>query len=170
MNKNSMEQPRIRKVTVNIGIGKDGERLKRAEKVLRLLTNRKPIRTLSKVINKDWGIRKGVPIGCKVTLRGKAAENFLQSAFRAKGGSIAKYSFDSQGNLSFGIADYTDFEGQKYDPKIGTFGMDISITLEKPGYRVKYRKRGKNKIPQRHQVNIQESMSFLVERFELKVI
>jgi large subunit ribosomal protein L5 len=170
MNKNLIEQPRIRKVTVNIGVGKEEERLKKAEKVLKLLTHRKSIRTLSKVTSKDWGIRKGIPIGCKVTLRGKAAENFLQSAFRAKGGSVAKYSFDSQGNLSFGIADYTDFEGQKYDPKIGTFGMDISITLGKPGYRVKYRRRGKGKIPKKHQVGVEEAMSFLVGRFNLKVI
>jgi large subunit ribosomal protein L5 len=170
MSKNLMERPRIRKVTVNIGVGKNGERLKKAEKVLGLLTNRKPVRTLSKVINKDWGIRKGVPIGCKVTLRGKEAENFLQNAFRAKGGSVAKYSFDSQGNLSFGVADYTDFEGQKYKPEIGTFGMDISITLEKPGYRVKYRRRGKAKIPNRHQVGAEEAMNFLVGRFNLKVV
>ena len=46
------------------------------------------------------------------------------------------YNFDASGNLSFGITDYTDFPGQKYDPDIGIFGMDVNVVLERPGHRV----------------------------------
>jgi large subunit ribosomal protein L5 len=167
---NPMTHPKIEKATVNICVGSDVERLKKAEKVIKLLTNRKSIRTISKVMNKDWGIRKGDTIGCKVTLRGGEAEDFLKRAFKAKGDSVAEYSFDSQGNLSFGISDYTDFEGLKYDPNIGAIGLDVSITLERSGYRIKHRKRKRSKIPHRHQIDPDETMNFLTKKLGIKVV
>ena len=61
--------PRIAKVTVNIGVGERGARLQLAERVLELLTEMKPVRTLAKSTNRDLGTREGAPIGCKVTMR-----------------------------------------------------------------------------------------------------
>ena len=75
---NEHTKPKIEKVTINIGVGEAGERLQKAEKVLESLTKQKPVRTLSKHTVKDWGLRKLLPIGCKVTLRGKKAEEFLK--------------------------------------------------------------------------------------------
>ena len=63
----------IAKITVNIGVGEAGEKLKRAEAVLQGLTGQKPVQTLSKTTNRDWGLRKRMAIGCKVTLRKKSA-------------------------------------------------------------------------------------------------
>jgi large subunit ribosomal protein L5 len=71
---NSMRDIKIDKVVVNIGVGEAGEKLIKAERVLELLTSRKPVRTLSSTTNKDLGIRKDMPIGCKVTLRGDPAK------------------------------------------------------------------------------------------------
>ena len=56
---NPMQQVRISKATVNIGVGEGGERLARAEKLLKSITNQKPARTISKVTNPEFGIRKG---------------------------------------------------------------------------------------------------------------
>ncbi|PNX48932.1 MAG: 50S ribosomal protein L5 [Thermoplasmata archaeon M11B2D] len=158
------------KVTVNIGVGEAGEKLKKAESVLEGVTKQKAVQTLSKTTNKDWGLRKFMPIGCKVTLRKKAAETFLINALKIRENRIAEYTFDNQGNFSFGVPDHTLFEGQKYDPSVGIFGMDICVTVEKPGYRIKHRRIDKRKIPQRHGVTKEETMKFITEKFNVEVV
>jgi large subunit ribosomal protein L5 len=163
-------KPHVAKVTVNIGVGEAGEKLKKAESVLESVTKQKPVQTLSKTTNKDWGLRKYMPIGCKVTLRKKAAETFLLNALKIRENKIAEYSFDDQGNFSFGVPDHTLFEGQKYDPNIGIFGMDICVTVEKPGYRVKWRRIDTRKIPQRHQLTREETMRFITETYHVEVV
>jgi large subunit ribosomal protein L5 len=163
-------KPHIAKVTVNIGVGEAGEKLKKAESVLESVTKQKPIQTLSKTTNKDWGLRKLMPIGCKVTLRKKAAEIFLINALKIRENKISEYSFDNQGNFSFGLPDHTLFEGQKYDPNVGIFGMDICVTLEEPGYRIKHRHINQRKIPQRHQLTKEATMQFITEAFNVEVV
>ena len=162
--------PRIEKVTINIGVGEAGERLKKAEKVLQSLTGHKPVETLSKTTNKDLGLRKRMPIGCKVTLRGKDADNFLKEALGTRENKMAGYSFDDEGNLSFGIPDHTLFPSQKYDPNIGIFGMDICITMQKDGYRVKRRRINRRKIPHRHRVRREETINFFTEKYNMEVV
>jgi large subunit ribosomal protein L5 len=168
--KKSSFKPKIAKITVNIGVGEAGERLGKAETVLKNITGHKSVRTLSKTTNKEWGIRKEMPIGCKVTLRGKDAEQFLIEALKTRDNKMADYSFDDQGNVSFGIPDHTLFKDQKYDPNIGIFGMDICITVEKIGYRIKHRRLDRRKIPHRHQVNREETMAYLAEAFKVEVV
>jgi len=163
-------KPHIAKVTVNIGVGEAGEKLKKAESVLEGVTKQKAVQTLSKTTNKDWGLRKFMPIGCKVTLRKKAAETFLINALKIRENRIAEYTFDNQGNFSFGVPDHTLFEGQKYDPTIGIFGMDICVTVEKPGYRIKHRRIDRRKIPQRHGITKEETMKFITEKFNVEVV
>ncbi len=162
--------PKIEKVTINIGVGEAGERLKKAETVLQKITSHKPIQTLSKTTNKDWSIRERMPIGCKVTLRGKDAEQFLKNALQTRENKMSDYSFDDQGNLSFGIPDHTLFKDQKYDPNIGIFGMDISITVQRAGYRIKRRRIGRKKIPQRHKVTKEETIEFFTKEFNVEVV
>jgi large subunit ribosomal protein L5 len=163
-------KPHVAKVTVNIGVGEAGEKLKKAESVLESVTKQKPVQTLSKTTNKDWGLRKFMPIGCKVTLRRKNAETFLVNALKIRENKIAEYTFDDQGNFSFGVPDHTLFEGQKYDPNIGIFGMDICVTVEKPGYRIKHRRVDRRKIPQRHGLTREETMQFITEKFSVEVV
>ena len=168
--KKTLFLPSIEKVTINIGVGEAGERLKKAEKVLQSITNHKPVQTLSKTTNKDWGIRKDMPIGCKVTLRGKDSIEFIKEALSTRENKIADYSFDDQGNLSFGIPDHTLFKSQKYDPNIGIFGMDVCISMKKPGYRVKHRRIAPRKIPTRHRVTRDETMKYFSANFNVEVI
>jgi len=167
---NQMQDIQIEKVIINIGVGEAGEKLIKAEKVLELLTKHKPIRTLAKTTNKDLGIRKGMPIGCKITLRGEEMLNFLKEAFWIKENKIADYSFDSEGNFSFGIADYTDFKDMKYDPDIGIFGMDISVTLARKGFRVKNRKHARGKIPKNHRITPNEAKKFVKSKLNVEVV
>jgi len=165
-----MRDIKLEKIVVNIGVGEAGERLQKAEQVLEMVTGHKPVRTISKTTNRDLGIRKGMPIGCKVTLRGKDAEEFLKKALWIRENRVNDYSFDPEGNLSFGLNDYTDFPDMKYDPEIGIFGMDISVVLGRPGFSIKRRRIASHSIPARHRITREEGIAFLKEKFNAEVI
>lgn len=170
--KQPMNKPRIEKVTVNMGVGESGDKLLTAEKVITEITKQKPVRTLAKQTNPAFNIRKKLPIGLKITLRGKKAEEFLNDAFvafKASGKQLYSYSFDKRGNFSFGIPEHIDFPGQKYDPSIGIYGMDICVTFEKPGYRIKRRKAKRNNIPLKHLVTKDEAITYIEQKYGLKV-
>lgn len=160
----------VEKVVVNIGVGEAGERLVKAEKVLEMVTGQKPVETVSKTVNRDLGIRVGMPLGCKVTLRGEAAEEFVKKALPIREMRVPEYSFDKEGNMSFGISDYTDFEGMKYDPEIGIFGMDISVVLRRPGDRITKRALLRRRVPKSHRVTREEAIAFMKEKFEVEVV
>ena len=165
-----MRRPAIEKIVVNIGVGEAGERLNKAQKVLSMVTKQKPITTFAKVTNRDLGVRHGMPIGCKVTMRGERAQEFLRKALVIRENRVANYSFDKEGNLSFGIPDYTDFEGMKYDPEIGIFGMDISVSIQRPGKRVARRRIMRRSIPHSHRMTRPEAMEFIKQKFNVEVI
>lgn len=165
-----MMQPRIEKVVVNIGVGEGGDKLQKAEKVMEMVTGAQPSRTLSKVANRDWGLRVGGPIGVRVTLRGEAAEAFIRKALDIRQFRVPDYSFDDGGNLNFGVPDYTDFPGMKYDPEIGIFGMDIAIVIARPGNRVKSRRLKARKIPREHKVSREEAQQLMTSKFNVEVI
>jgi large subunit ribosomal protein L5 len=161
---------RVQKAVINIGVGEAGENLEKAEKVLAMLTKATPVRTKSKTTNRDWGIRKGMPIGCKVTLRRQAAEDFIVRAFWVKENRIADYSFDQEGNFSLGISDYTDFEGMRYDPQIGILGLDVCVTLARPGRRVTDRNLSSGKLPPKQRITKEEGIAFVKNKFKVEVI
>jgi large subunit ribosomal protein L5 len=160
-----MTEPRVEKVVVNIGVGEAGEKLAKAEKVLEMVTHQRPLRTISKTTNKDLGLRWGMPIGCKVTIRKKAAEEFLKTALWVKENRVTSYSFDPQGNFSFGISDYTDFPGQKYNPEIGIFGMDVCVVR-----RVSERSRARRRIPHGHRLTRQDALDWVKRKFAVEVV
>ena len=168
---NPMLTPRITKVTINIGVGEGGERLQTAEKVLELLTGLSPLRTMGRIQNRALKVRKGFPIGCKVTMRdSEKVEKFLTDAFWVRENTIPTWNFDREGNLSFGISDYTDFPDQKYNPDIGIFGMDINIVLERPGHRVSRRRRRSAKVALNHRTTADEARAWFVENYGLKIL
>jgi len=167
---NKMMDIRLEKAVINIGVGDAGERLGKAEKVLKMVTGKKPVRTTAKTTNRDLGIREGMQIGCKVTLRGKDAEEFVKKAFWIRENRIANYSFDPEGNFSFGIQDYTDFPGMKYDPEIGIFGLDVTTAIGRPGRRVQKRKMMRKKLPKHHRVTKKEGMQFVKTKFGVEVV
>lgn len=167
---NPMRRIKIDKIVVNIGVGQAGEQLIKGEKVLEMITGRKPARTRSKTQNKELGIRVGMPIGAKVTLRGKLAEEFLKTALYIRNNRIAWYSFDPEGNFSFGVQDYTFFPNQKYSPDIGIFGMDVCVSLRRPGGRVSKRRHARGRIPRTHRISAKQAQGWLTEKFGAEVI
>lgn len=167
---NPMHKISIDKVVINIGVGEAGDKLIKAENVIKLLTKSNPIQTLSTTTNRDLGIRKKMPIGCKVTLRKDNAVNFLKEAFWVKDNRIPGYSFDQEGNFSFGIPDYTEFRDMKYDPEIGIFGMDVSVSMKRAGFRISRRKIKRRKIPRKNRISREEVKEFIKTQFNVEVI
>jgi large subunit ribosomal protein L5 len=167
---NPMKKLRIEKVTINIGVGKTGEELEKAGTILKMITGAKPVFTAAKVKQPTWGIREGLTIGAKVTLRGQSAINFLKDAFIAVDNKIKKKSFDKFGNFGFGVKEYIDMPKAKYDPKLGIRGFDVLVTMERPGYRIKKRKLKKTQIGKRHLVSANEAAEFIKEKFGVEII
>ena len=171
MSENVMRDLRISKISVNIGVGEAGEKLVKAQKVLEMVTGQKSVQTLSKTVNRDLGIREGMPLGCKVTLRGENAEKFLARALSIRENRVYEYSFDKEGNMSFGISDYTDFDSMKYDPEIGIFGMDVNVVIRrKGGERVERRALLRKSIPKEHRVGRDEAIQFMKDKYNVQVI
>lgn len=166
---NVMEKPRIEKVTLNIGAGKDQTKLSKGVTVLKLLTGIDPVKTKTQLRVPSWGLRPGLPIGCKLTLRKDKAEEILKRLLDAKDKKLLSSNFDRAGNVSFGISEYIDIPGTKYDPKIGVLGLQVCVTLEKPGYRVKRRRIMPRKVPKKHMVSKEEAMSFMSNNFNVKL-
>ena len=167
---NPMNEVQIEKVTVNIGVGEAGEKLSRAITLLEEMFDQKPVKTYSKVTNPEWGIRKRQPIACKVTLRGEKANKAIDMVLEGIYRNIKPTQFDNQGNLSFGIREHIDIPGMKYNPDIGIFGMNLSVTFEKPGYRIAKRKIQQKKVPQKHRISKEETMKCMEDNFNVKYI
>jgi large subunit ribosomal protein L5 len=167
---NPMLRPRIEKVTINMSVGKSGQPLEQAVTILQQLTDQKPSKRTAKKTIRDFGIRKGESIACLVTLRKEKAEEFLRKAFQAVENKLSKYSFDRQGNFSFGIKEHIDIPGTKYVPALGIHGMDVSVALGRPGYRVKRRHRTKSKIGKDHLLTAEEAILFIKDEFDVEII
>jgi len=167
---NPMRKIRIEKVTLNIGVGEPGEKLEKAKKLLEILTGQKACITKAKKRVPAWGIRPGLPIGVKVTVRKEKAYELLKRLFAAVGNKIKKESFDEYGNFSFGIDEYIHIPGMKYDPEIGLFGMDVCVTLERPGYRVARRRLKRRKIPRRHRITKEEAIEWVKKTFNVEIV
>jgi large subunit ribosomal protein L5 len=164
-----MLQPRIGKVTVNISVGKSGEQLQKAMTVLERLTGQKPCQKLAKKTIRDWGIRKNEPIACIVTLRHEKATEFLKKSLEVVGNKLYKSSFDVDGNFSFGIKEHIEISGVKYDPSLGIFGMDVCISMERPGYHVQRRRIRKARIGRRHRLKPEYAMEYIKEMFGIEI-
>ena len=158
---NIMRQIFISKVVVNMSLGTGGEPLAKAKTILENLTGQKPADILAKRTNRDFGLRQGEPMGCKVTLRGEKAMEFAKRALDVADFQIPENAVDHSGNVSFGISEHIQIPGVKYDPNLGIFGMDVAICTERPGYRINRRRRGRHKVPLRHRITRREAMTVL---------
>ena len=149
--KNPMQVPKISHVTINMGIGdaKDNpKKLESAVNEMTLISGQKPVTTRSKKDISNFKIRKGFPVGCKVTIRGDRMYDFLERLisialprtrdFRG----LSFKSFDKRGNYSFGIKEQIIFTEINYDKIDSVRGMDINIsttaTLDDEAYWLLY--------------------------------
>jgi len=134
---NSMEVPRITKITLNMGVGQavaDKKVLEHALTDMEKIAGQKPLTTVARLSVAAYKIRDGYPIGCKVTLRRERMYEFLDRLvniaiprtrdFRG----LNPKSFDRQGNYSLGVSEQIVFPEIDYDHIDAIRGMDITIT------------------------------------------
>ncbi len=165
-----MKQIKLGKVVVNIGLKDSGEHVERAYQFVEKLTGKKPVKTLSSQRARTFRLRKGLPIGVKVTIRNDDALAFLKKVLPAVENRVKETSFDNEGNFGFGIKEHLDIPGQKYDPKIGVLGLNVNASLVRHGFRVKLRKIRKSRIGPSHRISKPDAINFVKTTLGLKVV
>jgi len=167
---NLMKKIYLNKVVLNMGIGQSGERIETAEAALMQITEGKVNARHAKITQRDWGVRKGEPIGVAITVRGEKAILLIKKLLEAKDNKINEKSFDNEGNFSFGISEHIDIPGVKYDHKIGILGLDVAISLTRPGFNIKLRSKHKAKIGKNHKITKHDAIQFMTKEFGVKTV
>ena len=135
--KNTMEVPRITKITLNMGVGEavaDKKVMENARADMEKISGQRPVTTLARRSVAGFKIRDGMPIGCKVTLRSERMYEFLDRLVNIAIPRIRDFrglnpkSFDREGNYSMGVTEQIIFPEINYDEVDAIRGMDITIT------------------------------------------
>ncbi|HLP79531.1 MAG TPA: 50S ribosomal protein L5 [Acidobacteriota bacterium] len=159
----------VEKVTLNCGCGTDHTRLEKSVKLLQIITGRSPVKTITELRIPGWGLRKGLPIGAKVTLRGEEATAVLKRLIEAREMKLRQSMFDNNGNIAFGVHEYIDIPGVEYDPTIGIIGLEVAVTLKRPGFRTKVRKYQNRAVPKKHRITQVEAIDFAKKEWGVKI-
>ncbi|WP_115865359.1 50S ribosomal protein L5 [Halorussus litoreus] len=162
-----MREPTVEKVVVHMGVGEGGRELADAEEILESVTGQTSVRTLAKATKPEFGIRQGDPIGAKVTLRDDDADEFLAKSLPLA--DVAARQFDENGNFSFGVEEHTEFPSQEYDPNVGIYGLDVTVNLVRPGYRVSKRDKVTRSIPSGHQLTADDAVAYIESNFDVEI-
>jgi len=162
-----MRQPSVEKVVVHMGVGEGGRELGRAEDILEEITGQTSVRTQAKRTRQEFDIREGDPIGAKVTLRGDEAEEFVETTLEIT--DLERSQFDDTGNFSFGVEEHTEFPSQEYDPTIGIYGLDVTVNLVRPGYRIAKRDKETRSIPSGHRLTPEDAVAFLETEYGVTI-
>jgi large subunit ribosomal protein L5 len=133
---NQLEVPKIEKIVINMGVGEAKDNAKALEAAvgdMQMISGQKPVITKAKKSVAAFKLREGMPIGCKVTLRGKKMYEFLDRLvnlalprvrdFRG----ISSTSFDGRGNYALGVKEQIIFPEIEYDKIDKVRGMDVII-------------------------------------------
>jgi len=161
---NPMRKIKIEKVILSVG--GIGDQLEKGFKLLKLLTGRKPSKTISRKRIPTLGVRPGLEIGAMVTLR-KGVDEFLNKIFIAIDNQLNKKQI-SENNFSFGVKEYIEIPGMEYQRDIGIIGFDVTIVFKRSGRRVRLRKIKRSKTPLRQVISKEEIIKYMEENFKIK--
>lgn len=169
MTTNTMREIRIEKITLNVGTGKDQGKLEKATQLLKHITGIAPVKTVTKKRIPEWGLRPGLPIGCKLTLRNPKWYELLKRILLAKDNQLNESNFDENGSISFGLHEYIDIPDVKYNPDIGVMGFEVCITLRRNGFRVKKRRYLRKKLPKKQKISKEEAMEYMKKEYKVQI-
>ncbi len=167
---NPMRKIKISKLTFNVGAGKDQNVLEKGMKLIKHITSMDPVKTITSKRLQAWGLRPGLPIGCKLTIRDQAKINkLIPRLLDAKDFVLSQRQFDNNGNLAFGIPEYIDIGDLEYNPEIGMMGLEVCITLQRPGTRIRDRRIKSKRIPLKHRISKGDSIKFMKDNFKIQI-
>ena len=165
-----MRQIRIKKVVINIGSGDDKNKQENARRLLETISGAKPTDAISKRRLPEFKISKGQKIGAFVTLRGEDAIRVMKRLLEAVDNRVPEKAV-TPNSMSFGIREYIDISGIKYDPKIGMLGMNVNVSFERVGTRVAQRKIKNARIPKHHkEISRDDIAKYLNDNFKVSTI
>jgi large subunit ribosomal protein L5 len=171
-NKQEVKENRMRNIKlaeVVLNCGATGEKLERSVKLLKFVSGKQPIKTLSKRRIPSFGIRPGLEVGCKVTLRGKSALDLIKRLLESINNQL-KVKQIGPGKISFGVHEYIQVPGLQFQRDIGIMGFDVNINLMRTGKRVSSRKIKRGRIPARHKISKEETIKFMEKNFNTSII
>ncbi|MEM7816114.1 MAG: 50S ribosomal protein L5 [Candidatus Aenigmatarchaeota archaeon] len=164
-----MREIRLAKVTINMGAGESGPKLEKCRKIIEIVTGKKSVTTITKK-RSTFGVAKHRPIGVKVTVRGEEAKSLLKKLLHAVDNKLKESCFDENGNFSFGIQEYIHIPGVRYDPDVGILGMDVAVTLERPGFRIKKRRIRHSVIGKSHRIKKEEAIDWARKNLNVEIV
>jgi large subunit ribosomal protein L5 len=165
-----MRKIKINKVVINIGTGSDEQMQANAKRLIEIITGRKPANELSRTRNPAFKIAKGQKIGAFVTVRGQDARKLAARLFEAVDNKV-KYESVTNNSISFGIPEYIDISGVKYDPKVGMLGMNVNVSFMRSGRRIAYRKIKQSSVSKEHRtITRDEILDYIKTEFNVKQV
>lgn len=166
MKNNVMRKIKADKLVLSCGAV--GEKLDRSAMLLKFLTGKEPIKTTTVKRMPAFSIRPGLEIGCKVTLRGKKAEEMLTKLLEVSNNKLSEKQI-GDGVVNFGIHEYIEIPGVQFQREIGILGFDVSLSLTRAGYNLKLRRIKRARIPRRHRITKEETRKFMEDNFKTSI-
>jgi len=164
---NVMRKTRLEKVTLNCGVGVEPKRIEKSVKLLEMIGGGKAKVIITKKRIPAFGVRPGLKLGCKITLRKEPAAQLLKRLLDSIGNKLAPRQINP-GSFAFGIKEYIEIPGVTYQREIGILGFDVCVTLSRPGARVEEKKIRRGKIPRRSKITKEETIKFMQDNFNTK--
>ena len=160
---NIMRSPYIEKVVISAGA--TGDDLVKASKLLEMLSGRKVQIMQSTKRIPDFGVRPGLEVGVRVTLRKKEGVDLLKKLLCALDNTLKKQQF-SENHFSFGIKEYIEIPGTEYKREIGIRGLNVTVVFARKGLRVGKKKIKSGKLPKKQRISKQEIINYMGENFK----
>jgi large subunit ribosomal protein L5 len=165
----NMKDLKLDKITLNCGTGTDPAKLERAFKLLGQISGKKPVRIRTMKRLPAFGLRPGLQIGCKVTIRKKPAIDLLKRLLESVGNKL-KAKQICPGYFAFGIKEYIEIPGMTYNREVGIMGLEVCATIGRAGKRITERKIKTGRIPKRHRITKEETIEFIKKMFNTEII
>ena len=164
---NSMRRPFIAKVILSAGA--TGNDLVKAQKLLEIIAKRKAqiIKAGAKQRIPELGVKPGLELGTRITLRGREAMVLLNKLLGAVENKLSRSSI-AENHFSFGIEEYIDIPDMEYVREIGIRGFNVTVVFERHGLRVKHKKIKRGRIPARQRIKPEEVIQVMEDTFKTK--
>ena len=163
---NVMRMPKIERVVLNIGAV--AEKLDKGFILLQKISGKKPVRVKATTRIPTWGVRPGLEVGVKVTLRGEEAEEIIKKILPALNNTIKERQIRPN-FVSFGVHEYIEIPGMEYIREVGIMGFEATIVFVRAGKRVE-RKKIKMGKTRRQDVTVEEIEKIMTEKFKTKIL